>query len=133
MTALANLAMVDPSVRDVADYVFPTTLGQAQTYNRQTLKQTKRGLLTWLHDELDTSSPVSVDKQGFLNDYYDDEGWWALAWIKVYDLTGEPQYLDAASDLFDDMVTGWDTPCGGIWWDKKRTVRMNIHQHRIST
>src|SRR5690242_17855952 len=29
----------------------------------------------------------------FLNTYYDDEGWWAEAWIRAYDLTGNAQFL----------------------------------------
>jgi len=58
---------------------------------------------------------------GFINDYYDDEGWWALAWIDVYDLTGKVEYLQAASSIFDDMQKGWETnTCGGgVWWSKK--------------
>jgi predicted alpha-1,6-mannanase (GH76 family) len=58
---------------------------------------------------------------GFINDYYDDEGWWALAWIDVYDLTSKPQYLQAAASIFDDMQKGWDTKTcgGGVWWSKK--------------
>src|SRR5262245_57317673 len=55
----------------------------------------------------------------FLNDYYDDEGWWALAWIRAYDLTQKPEYLDAAKTIFSDMTGGWDATCnGGIWWSK---------------
>ena len=56
----------------------------------------------------------------FLNDFYDDEGWWALAWLKVYDLTKEPKYLQMAKDIFEDMALGWGGPCGGVWWNKSK-------------
>src|SRR5579872_6221474 len=32
----------------------------------------------------------------FLNEYYDDEGWWALAWIDAYEWSHEPRYLAMA-------------------------------------
>ena len=63
---------------------------------------------------------VGVDSTGtprycdnFINDYYDDEGWWALAWIEASKLTGEKKYLDMAEIIFDDMTTGWSDACGG--------------------
>ncbi|HWY77621.1 MAG TPA: glycoside hydrolase family 76 protein [Verrucomicrobiae bacterium] len=63
----------------------------------------------------------------FLNDYYDDEGWWANAWIRAYDLTGEARYLAMARDIFHDMALGWDDHCGGgIWWRKDRRYKNAI-------
>jgi predicted alpha-1,6-mannanase (GH76 family) len=67
------------------------------------------------------------DPKGFLNGFYDDEGWWALAWIKVYDVIGGKQHLDVARDIFDDMVaTGYNASCGGIWWNRKRSYNSAI-------
>jgi predicted alpha-1,6-mannanase (GH76 family) len=64
---------------------------------------------------------------GFLNDYYDDEGWWALAWIDAYDWTQNLDYLNTAGSIFDDMTTGWDDVCGGgIWWSKARGYKNAI-------
>jgi predicted alpha-1,6-mannanase (GH76 family) len=70
-----------------------------------------------------TKSPNQAGAQNWKNDFYDDMGWWAMAWIASYDLTRDPKYLATAQDLFEDMTGGWNTPCGGgIWWDKKRTA-----------
>ena len=65
---------------------------------------------------------------GFLNHYYDDEGWWALAWIGVYDVTQDQRYLSMAQSIFEDMAGRWDTKVcgGGIWWSKDRQYKNAI-------
>jgi predicted alpha-1,6-mannanase (GH76 family) len=49
----------------------------------------------------------------FLNYYYDHEGWWANAWIRAFDLTGDTRYLNMAKTIFTDLTGGWDSTCGG--------------------
>lgn len=66
-------------------------------------------------------SPNLQTAKEWHNDYYDDMGWWALAWIAAYDLTADVKYLNTAKDLFKDMTGGWNTSCnGGLWWSKQR-------------
>lgn len=68
-----------------------------------------------------------MDPKGFLNGFYDDEGWWALAWTQVYDVSRNQEHLSAATDIFNDMVaTGYNATCGGIWWNKKRNYNSAI-------
>jgi predicted alpha-1,6-mannanase (GH76 family) len=63
----------------------------------------------------------------FINTYFDDNGWWALAWVDAYDLTGESRYLDAAKTIFAHNQTGWDDHCGGgLWWNTDRTYKNAI-------
>jgi predicted alpha-1,6-mannanase (GH76 family) len=74
-----------------------------------------------------TLSTAQKTSPGFVNKYYDDEGWWALAWIDVYELTHDDRYLAAATSIFTDMTYGWDGTCsGGIWWSKDRNYKNAI-------
>jgi predicted alpha-1,6-mannanase (GH76 family) len=57
----------------------------------------------------------------FLDAFYDDEGWWGNAFLDVYDVTGNQTYLQAAIIIYQDIVGGLGTPCGGIWWDKAQS------------
>ncbi|GFZ88769.1 hypothetical protein GCM10008018_38550 [Paenibacillus marchantiophytorum] len=52
------------------------------------------------------------------NQFNDDLGWWALACLRAYELTGTQEYLNRGSFLFDHVYASWDTTYygGGIWW-----------------
>ena len=63
----------------------------------------------------------------FINSFFDDNGWWALAWLRAYELTGEKRYLAAGQRIFQNMTTGWDDTCGGgLWWNHDRTYKNAI-------
>jgi predicted alpha-1,6-mannanase (GH76 family) len=63
----------------------------------------------------------------FLNRFYDDSAWWALAWVDAFDLTGDRRYLDAAEVIFADLTTAWDDHCGGgLWWNHDRRYKNAI-------
>jgi hypothetical protein len=53
-----------------------------------------------------------------LRTYFDDNGWFAIAFADAYRATGERRYLDdAARALRFIASSGWDARGGGIWWD----------------
>ena len=125
LTMLANFVAVDSSLDVVAKHVFQNTFSQAQKASLATVKVMTPYSATTYTGPLFPPGIVSP-KNGFnhfLNDYYDDEGWWALAWLKIYDLTKQQQYLQAAIDIFEDMREGWGGTCEGLWWNKQHSYK----------
>jgi predicted alpha-1,6-mannanase (GH76 family) len=125
ITVLGDLAAIDVSVKWTVSNVFANTFSQAQKHNLQMKKVILPNFnyRSFYEDfPIGMLLPQTINPKGFLNDYYDDEGWWALAWIQAYDVTYNPSYLIMAQDIFADMKKGSTTPCGsGIWWDKDHT------------
>jgi predicted alpha-1,6-mannanase (GH76 family) len=127
LTVVGDLAAIDTSVLATAQTVFSNTFVQAQKSNQQLFKSIDTSFnmqsLYGPSFPVNVEVPAMTDTKGFLNDYYDDEGWWALGWIQAYDVTKNAQYLSTAQSIFADMAAGATTPCAGgsIWWDKKHT------------
>ncbi|HEX2536571.1 MAG TPA: glycoside hydrolase family 76 protein [Chitinophagaceae bacterium] len=55
----------------------------------------------------------------FLNEFYDDMEWNALAMLRAHEATGEAVYKEAVDAVWADIKTGWNnTMGGGIAWRK---------------
>ncbi|HEY0110503.1 MAG TPA: glycoside hydrolase family 76 protein [Fibrella sp.] len=62
----------------------------------------------------------------FLNTYYDDMLWNALAMLRAFDATKDKKWLDATLALWEDIKLGWsDEQGGGIAWQKKQLSYKN--------
>ncbi|EAW11710.1 putative glycosyl hydrolase [Aspergillus clavatus NRRL 1] len=127
LTVLADLAAVDDSIRPTATAVFANTFTVAprsnpapgrgnDTYGHvaargRTLNGTGTGTGNGNGNGTGNVSP-------WLDGAYDDDAWWALAWIAAYDVTGRREYLDLAAGIFDQLSKVWPSRCGGgIYWD----------------
>ena len=111
--------------------IISNTFTMAQQSVQIASKTMMAGLGLVLMESSYTKTPVSDLEArgfgGFINNFYDDEGWWALALIRSYDVTGVPGYLDMAQHIFEDMKAGVDSVCGGgIWWSKDKKYKNAI-------
>jgi predicted alpha-1,6-mannanase (GH76 family) len=62
----------------------------------------------------------------FLNQYYDDMGWNALAMLRAYDVTKNRQWKTAVETVWTDIQGGWNTTRGGgIAWQKQQLYYKN--------
>lgn len=124
LTVIGDLAAVDSSVKSQVSAVYANSIVAAPNLNFGVTKIVTPDFNIESFYDNPSSGIVKrqVNPKGFLNGFYDDEGWWALGWIQGYDITGTAEYLNTAIDIFTDMKNGSSTPChGGIWWDKKKT------------
>ncbi|EMC91332.1 glycoside hydrolase family 76 protein [Baudoinia panamericana UAMH 10762] len=127
LTVIADLAQIDGTAKSEAESVFSTTHSNAPSYEASMTKVMGANAMpqTYYAGAMPAGmeSTETTANQGWLNGYYDDEGWWALAWIAAYDVTGNSDYLSTAEYIFNDMAQSLNTtPCGGgIWWDKAHT------------
>jgi Glycosyl hydrolase family 76 len=63
-------------------------------------------------------SPYPGDREANTETWFDDNGWWGIAFMQAYRATGNRRYLaDAERALRYIAAVGWDPRGGGIWWN----------------
>ncbi|KAJ5563251.1 Six-hairpin glycosidase [Penicillium sp. DV-2018c] len=122
MNTIADLAALDPSVMDTATYVFNNTFNVGPVSNPNPGPEVKT---VFTRDDHRSSA---VNASQWLNQAYDDDAWWALAWIGAYDVTREGTYLELAEGIFESLADAWGTNCGGggLPWNPTSTYVNSI-------
>lgn len=106
LTTIANLQGSNPSN---ASFIEQT---------RKIYESSFRGGLAFVQTSLGKGT------NSWTNNFYDDEGWWALAWIRAHDVTGNQTYLETAQTIYADMKDALDqsSSCGALIWQKDRNL-----------
>ena len=69
-------------------------------------------------------SPYPGDREPGTQTWFDDNGWWGLAFINAYRASGDRRFLsDAERALRYIAAAGWDSRSGGIWWNTSRPYK----------
>jgi uncharacterized protein YyaL (SSP411 family) len=103
LEAVAAIAIADPTPANKA--LVDTTFTQAENFWDPTIEGT--GGITWLWGLRNTG-----------NAYFDDAGWWAVAYLDAYRATKNMRWLwDAQRALSYIQQYAWDPVGGGMWWD----------------
>ncbi|HWX96429.1 MAG TPA: glycoside hydrolase family 76 protein [Solirubrobacteraceae bacterium] len=69
-------------------------------------------------------SPYPGDRSPDTQTWFDDNGWWGLAFMNAFKATGTRRYLaDAERALRYIAAAGWDPRAGGIWWNTRRPYK----------
>jgi Glycosyl hydrolase family 76 len=68
-------------------------------------------------------APYPGDRGGRETAWFDDNGWWGIAFVDAYRATGNRRYLDDAARALRFIAgSGWASG-GGVWWN-------TTHPHR---
>jgi Glycosyl hydrolase family 76 len=69
-------------------------------------------------------SPYPGDRTANTKTWFDDNGWWGVAFVNAYRATGSKRWLtDAKRALAYIAAAGWDTRSGGLWWNTEHPYK----------
>ncbi|HEY7932951.1 MAG TPA: glycoside hydrolase family 76 protein [Solirubrobacteraceae bacterium] len=96
-------------------------IAEPSSANRRAVERFARGAERYLNRGLRPVpgySPYPGDREAAAETWFDDNGWWGLAFVNAYSATGARRYLaDAERALHYIATAGWDADGGGIWWN----------------
>ena len=99
-------------------------IAQPSDRHRHMLSRFARGAERYLNPNLEPVpgfGPKPRQREAGKTTWFDDNGWWGLAFLDAYRATGNGRYLrDALIAQRFISVSGWDTTAGrpgGIWWN----------------
>ncbi len=69
-------------------------------------------------------SPYPGDREAGAETWFDDNGWWGLAFVNAYRATGARRWLNDAKRALGYIArAGWDPASGGIWWNTRHPYK----------
>jgi hypothetical protein len=96
-------------------------IAQPSAANRRAVARFAAGAERYLNrglHPLPGYSPYPGDRSANTETWFDDNGWWGLAFVNAYRATGSVRWLtDAERALAYVAAAGWDPAAGGIWWN----------------
>ncbi len=102
-------------------------IAQPSSANRRALTRFATGAERYLNrglHPLPGYSPYPGDREANTETWFDDNGWWGIAFVEAFHATGARRYLkDAERALRYVAAAGWDANGGGIWWDTEHPYK----------
>jgi hypothetical protein len=99
-------------------------IAQPSSTNRRAVKAFGKKAETYFDRSLGSSggyAPYPGDRGGRERAWFDDNGWWGIAFVDAYRATHDRRFLkDAARALAFSARRGW-AKGGGLWWDTIHT------------
>jgi hypothetical protein len=102
-------------------------IAQPSGANRHAVARFGKGAERYLNrglSPLPGYSPYPGDREGNTETWFDDNGWWGLAFFNAYRATGSRRWLtDAQRALAYVAAAGWDSEGGGLWWNTEHPYK----------
>ncbi|HEY3864800.1 MAG TPA: glycoside hydrolase family 76 protein [Solirubrobacteraceae bacterium] len=102
-------------------------IAQPSAANRRAVARFAAGAERYLNrglHPLPGYSPYPGDREVNTETWFDDNGWWGLAFMSAYRATGTRRWLtDAERALAYIAAAGWDPQSGGIWWNTEHPYK----------